>query len=165
MAWARKGRNDALSSVPNLWGDRMDKILRRSPIHLLHRAKQCAADIFDAEVGDLSPRQLVALIAISENEGKSQTALVERTGVDRSTLSLLVGRLHDEGLVNRRRTRADARAYSVRLTPAGRRALQKAEPLAKRVDETLLQALPDKRRTQFLEALQSVVVTLEKVER
>jgi DNA-binding MarR family transcriptional regulator len=107
----------------------------------------------------------VALIAISENEGKSQTALVERTGVDRSTLSEMIGRLHNKGLVIRRRTKADARAYSVRLTPAGRRALQKAEPLAKRVDETLLQALPDKQRRQFLEALQSVVSTLEKAER
>jgi MarR family transcriptional regulator, temperature-dependent positive regulator of motility len=146
-------------------GDSMEKALQRSPIHLLHRARQCAADIFDAEVGDLSPRQLVALIAISEIEGKSQTALVERTGVDRSTLSEMFGRLHNKGLVIRRRTKADARAYSVRLTPAGRRALQEAEPLAKRVDETLLQALPDKQRRQFLEALQSVVATLEKAER
>src|SRR5688572_27203056 len=108
-------------------GGPMDKALQRSPIHLLHRASQCAADIFDANVDGVSPRQLVVLIAISENEGKSQTALVEWTGVDRSTLSEMVGRLQTKGLVHRRRTKEDARAYAVQLTPAGRQALRKAE--------------------------------------
>src|SRR5688572_708168 len=69
--------------------------LGRSPIHLLHRAGQCAEDIFRAEMGDrdLTPRQLAVLTATSEDEGLSQTGLVERTGIDRSTLADMVRRL------------------------------------------------------------------------
>lgn len=47
--------------------------LNRSPIHLLHRAGQCAGDVFHAEmkVGGLTPRQLAVLITVSQNEGLS----------------------------------------------------------------------------------------------
>ena len=40
--------------------------LERSPIHLLHRAGQCAGDIFHGEMsdGDLTPRQLAVLVAV-----------------------------------------------------------------------------------------------------
>jgi DNA-binding MarR family transcriptional regulator len=142
----------------------MDEALQRSLIHLLHRASQCAAEIFSANIDGVSPRQLVVLLAISENEGKSQTALVERTGVDRSTLSEMVGRLQTKGLVHRVRSKEDTRASAVKLTSAGRQVLKKAEPLARRVDATLLQALPANHRRQFLEALQSVVTTLQKAQ-
>jgi DNA-binding MarR family transcriptional regulator len=142
----------------------MDEALQRSLIHLLHRASQCAAEIFSANIDGVSPRQLVVLLAISENEGKSQTALVERTGVDRSTLSEMVGRLQTKGLVHRVRSKEDTRASAVKLTSAGRQVLKKAEPLARRVDATLLQALPANQRRQFLEALQSVVTTLQKAQ-
>src|SRR5262245_8283548 len=68
--------------------------LERSPIHLLHRAGQCASDIFQGEMatGDLTPRQYAVLVAVSQNEGLSQTHLVEKTGVDRSTLADIVRR-------------------------------------------------------------------------
>ena len=99
--------------------------LQRSPIHLLHRAGQCAEDIFHAEIkeADLTPRQLAVLITVAGNEGGSQTAIVERTGVDRSTLADIVRRLQKKGLLQRRRTKEDARAYAVKLTDAGRRVL------------------------------------------
>ena len=119
--------------------------LSRSPIHLLHRAGQCAGDIFHAEMkdGDLTPRQLAVLVTVASNEGLSQTGLVERTGIDRSTLADIVRRMQRKGLLQRRRTREDARAYAVKLTDEGRRVLRVAEPLAKRVDERILDALPD----------------------
>jgi MarR family transcriptional regulator, temperature-dependent positive regulator of motility len=88
--------------------------------------------------------------------------LVERTGVDRSTLSDLVARLQRKGLLQRRRTKEDSRAYAVSLTPAGRRVLQKAEPVARRVDQRLLQSLPEKQRQRFLDALHSVIATLQR---
>ena len=85
--------------------------LDRSPIHLLHRASQCAADIFQAEIGrdELTPRQLAVLMAVSQNEGASQTDLVQATGVDRSTMADLVRRLHRK-VAEARRTRALTRS-------------------------------------------------------
>ena len=139
--------------------------LNRSPIHLLHRAGQCAGDIFHAEMkdGDLTPRQLAVLVTVAHNEGLSQTGLVDRTGIDRSTLADIVRRMQRKGLLQRRRTKEDARAYAVKLTDEGRRVLRTAEPLAKRVDDRILEALPTKQREQFIDDLLAIVDTLQKI--
>ena len=66
--------------------------------------------------------------AIADSDEPSQTTLVERTGIDRSTMADIVRRLTARGLVQRRRTRRDARRYAVRLTDKGENALRLAEP-------------------------------------
>jgi DNA-binding MarR family transcriptional regulator len=136
--------------------------LERSPIHLLHRAGQCASDIFQGEMGlgDLTPRQYAVLVAVSVNEGVSQTHLVEKTGVDRSTLADIVRRMLKKGLLQRRRTKDDARAYAVKLTDEGWRVLKAADPLAKRVDDRILAALPGQQRERFLQDLSAIVEAL-----
>ena len=139
--------------------DRLD----RSPVHLLHRAGQCAADIFQAEISGLTPRQLAVLMAVASDEGANQMKLVEATGVDRSTLAEIVRRLCRKGLLQRRRTREDARAYAVKLTDDGRRVLSAAGPGARRVDERVIGALPSKQREVFLTALASIVEKLQEL--
>src|SRR5215510_763176 len=139
--------------------------LARSPIHLLHRAGQCAGDIFHAEMkdGDLTPRQLAVLVTVAHNEGLSQTGLVDRTGIDRSTLADIVRRMQKKGLLQRRRTKEDARAYAVKLTDEGRKVPRTAEPLARRVDDRILDALPTRQRDQFIDGLMAIVDTLQKL--
>ncbi len=136
--------------------------LDRSPIHLLHRASQCAGDIFGMEIGatDITPRQYAVLTAVSLNEGLSQTDLVDLTGVDRSTLADIVRRMLKKGLLQRRRTKEDARAYAVKLTEEGWRVLRAAEPIIKRVDDRLLSVLTQKQRDQFLSDLAAVIHAL-----
>jgi MarR family transcriptional regulator, temperature-dependent positive regulator of motility len=138
--------------------------LDQSPIHQLHRAGQCAADIFQAEMGldDLTPRQYAVLLTVSQNEGLSQTQLVEKTGIDRSTLADIVRRMLKKGLLSRRRTREDARAYAVRLTDDGWKSLRTADPVARRVDERILSALPAAQRERFLADLGTIVTALGK---
>jgi DNA-binding MarR family transcriptional regulator len=139
--------------------------LERSPIHQLHRAGQCAADIFQAEMGldDLTPRQYAVLLTVSQNEGLSQTQLVDRTGIDRSTLADIVRRMLKKGLLSRRRTKEDARAYAVRLSDEGWRSLRVADPVARRVDERILSAIPAAQREQFLSDLSTIVTALGKI--
>ena len=133
--------------------------LNRSAMHLLHRAGQCAADIFAAEAGltGLTPRQFAILIVLAEEEGLTQTELVERTGVDRSTLADIVARLIARGLIQRRRTKEDARAYAVKLTPQGVKALREAQPGAAEADTRLLAALPAGKRQDFFDILNLIV--------
>lgn len=133
--------------------------LDRSPLHLLHRVGQCAGDVFAAEMGDtdLTPRQFAVLATVAEEEGLSQTDLVSRTGVDRSTLADIVRRMLKKGLLQRRRTKEDARAYAVKLTEEGWRVLRAAEPVVRRVDDKVLSALPPKQREQFLTDLVTIV--------
>ena len=136
----------------------------RSPIHLLHRASQCATELFQKELGDshLTPRQLAIMMCVAESDGPSQTMLVGKTGIDRSTLADVVRRLVKRGWLQRRRTRNDARAYAVKLTDEGRAELRRVTPLARRVDTNLLQAIPRKDADAFIERLQSVVLALER---
>jgi DNA-binding MarR family transcriptional regulator len=132
-------------------GERLD----RSPIHLLHRAGQCAGDIFQSEMaeGDLTPRQFAILLTVANNEGLSQIQLVARTGIDRSTLAEIIRRMIRKGLLQRRRTKHDARAYAVKLTDEGMRILKTAEPTMRRIDDKILAALPTANRERFLNDL------------
>jgi DNA-binding MarR family transcriptional regulator len=138
--------------------------LARSPVHLLHRVSQAVENVFATEIviERLTPRQLAVLTTVAQNEGLSQTGIVDRTGIDRSTLADIVRRLQKRGLLQRRRTKEDARAYAVKLTDEGRRVLRAAEPLANRVDRRVLNVLPAKRREEFVGALATIVTTLER---
>lgn len=134
-----------------------------SALHLLHRAGQCADELFAAQVGtsEITPRQYAVLTAVADTREPSQTALVHRTGIDRSTLADIVRRLVERGLLQRRRTRRDARMYAVRLTEKGEMALKKAAPAARVTDERLLSALPQRDREMFLDALERIVRLIE----
>jgi DNA-binding MarR family transcriptional regulator len=138
---------------------RVEEQLEKSSLHLLHRVCQCADDLFQLEMAGLglTPRQFAVLLVVSRDEGLSQTELVERTGIDRSTLADLVQRMLKKGLLQRRRSRQDARAYSVRLTEQGWSSLRTAEPVARRIDQRLLAVLPGKRAEEFLSSLNTIV--------
>ena len=126
-------------------------------MHLLHRARQCAEEIFQREMTtEVTPRQLAALMTVADHEGGNQAGLVEATGMDRSTLAEIVGRLVKRKLLLRRRARDDVRSYTIRLTGEGRRVLRTAEPLSNRVDQRILDALPTGRREQFLASLSTI---------
>lgn len=141
----------------------MTRRLDESPTHLLHRVLQCSNSIFQSEVkeADLTPRQILVLLTVARNEGLSQTGIVERTGIDRSTLADVVRRLQKKGLLHRRRARQDARAYAVNLTDEGKRILRSAEPVMQRVDARVLGALPARERDRFIAALKAILGTLE----
>ncbi len=126
-----------------------------SPLDLLHRASQRADNLFAQHGGNaqLTPRQFAVLKAVSAADGLSQTAIMSATGIDRSTTAELVRRLVTNGLLQRRRTRRDARLYAVRLTAKGRQAFTAGEPAARAADETLLSSLAPQHRSAFLEAL------------
>lgn len=133
-----------------------------SVTHLIHRAEQCAGNIFASEApnGVLTPRQFAILEAVSENPGISQTGLVDRTGIDRSTLADIVRRMLDKDLLQRQRTAEDARAYAVKLTRKGTNTLKKMRPRADAVDKQLMDAIPKEHRDAFLAVLAQMVSTL-----
>ena len=112
------------------------------------------------EAGDLTPRQFAVLYTVANNEGLSQTNLVDKTGIDRSTLADIIRRMLKKGLLQRRRTKEDARAYAVKLTDEGWRVLKSAEPMARRVDERVLSTLDTKERDRFIQDLNKIVKTL-----
>lgn len=133
-----------------------------SAVHLLHRAGQCADEMFALSLttGSLTPRQFAVLKAVEGSIEPSQTTLVEMTGIDRSTVADIVRRLVERGLLQRRRTRQDARMYALRLTVKGQAAIRQAEPAAQTTDEKLLSALAPAERRAFIDALARIVTTI-----
>lgn len=142
--------------------DNPENNLRNSPVHLLHRAGQCAGGIFHSTcpLEDLTPRQYAVLLTISQNEGLSQTDLVDATGIDRSTLADIARRLLTKGLLQRQRTKEDARVYSVKLTEAGWKVLKAAQPAMALVDQRILSVLPQGQRDGFLSSLHMIVQSM-----
>jgi DNA-binding MarR family transcriptional regulator len=134
----------------------------RSPTHLLHQAEQAAGRLFAANArGSITPRQLAVLVTVSENEGLNQTEVAERTGIHDASVAQIISRLVRKGLLKRRRSREDTRTKMLRLTHEGRRLLEAAEPMARKVDGLLLAVLPQAQRKPFLAALQAIVSYLE----
>lgn len=129
-----------------------------APGHLLRRNHQRSYEIFARHVGDDVTRQQIALlIALSRHPGSSQRELVEATGIDKSTLKEMLGRMVKREWVTRDRDPADSRAWTMRITPAG------AALLAERIDAVaaaqreIVAPLPEADRAIFLRSLRILV--------
>ncbi len=130
--------------------------LNGSVTHLLHRALRLALDYHAEAAGPsaLTQRQFTVLSAAAQaEEGLTQNDLVRATGIDRSTLADLVGRMMAKGLLERERSAADARANTVTLSVAGRAALEAGAGAASSADDRLLALLSPKKRETFLKIL------------
>ncbi len=137
--------------------------LSQSPSQLFRRCAQYAADLLARELmaTGLTKTQFMVLACVEDNEGASQTELVAKTNVDRSTLAEMLGRMIDKGLLYRQRTEDDARAYSVRITPTGRKALRGAKAAVDRADRALLAMLTAADKAKLLKLTSAVVAAAD----
>jgi DNA-binding MarR family transcriptional regulator len=142
------------------------KTLARSFSHLLKRAVQYSVHCYNDEAGKsgLTHRQFTVLAAVDAHEGKSQTELVKITGIDRSTLADMVARLMEQGHVQRRRTKEDARTNSVRLTPQGKKMLRSAQAGAEDVDKQMLAMFSASDRKTVIDCLAELANAMDKVD-
>jgi len=137
--------------------------LNTSTLHLLHRVHQCAGELFQSHIDgiDVTTTQYTVLVAAGEKDGLSQQDIINVTGIDRSTVSQVVQLLIRKGLMKRRRTRHDARAYAVSLTDSGRDVLKATEPIVGRIEDALVEALPASRAKLFIANLRTIVAAFE----
>lgn len=112
--------------------------------YLIRLCQQRAVDLFVEEVGidGPNPRQFSVLINVFQNPGMSQTALVEASGIDRSTLTEVLKRMIDRGMISKRRAVEDQRTNALFLTDEGLAALEGAFDNAERVQERILGPIP-----------------------
>lgn len=137
--------------------------LKNSPGHLLRRAQQYAHDLYSTEVGAAgpTPRQYEVLHVVAANEGLSQTDLVAQTGIDRSTLADMIARMMKKGLLSRKRTKEDARANAVSITPAGKRMLAAANAKVAKAENAALAVLPKTQQAAFMKSLRAYADALD----
>jgi DNA-binding MarR family transcriptional regulator len=91
----------------------------------------------------LSAAQLFVLQKLAEASVLSVNEVAERTHTHQSSVSVVVQRLVDRGLVSRKRSPEDARQMQLSVTPAGRAILRSAPAAAQdRLIGALLQLSP-----------------------
>ncbi len=130
-------------------------VLHETPGHLLRRAQQRAVDLYVRAVGEggLRAPQFAVLLTVYQNPGLNQTELVRRTGIDRSTIGDLIGRLVKRDLLRRKRTQSDQRSNTLWITDEGVAALNRNVEAGIAIQDEIMAPLPPERREEFIELL------------
>ena len=137
--------------------------LQDSPLHLLRRIHR-RIDFAGLRARGVTPRQASVLAAVGAGEGQTQRAVGRHTGIDSSTLSVLIAGLEKRGLLAQARKPADRRSSVLRLTVRGRRVLLQALPGLQDADRQLLSCLSADKRRILLGLLRDVALGLEAAE-
>ncbi|SDT42725.1 MarR family winged helix-turn-helix transcriptional regulator [Jiangella sp. DSM 45060] len=119
---------------------------------VLFRAYVQSADAATAGIpGDHRGRQVLA-VAVRE-EPRTQSALAQRLGIDKTVLTYLLDALTEAGLVERQPDPADRRSRRVVATERGREYLAEADRRVRLTEEHVLAGLDDADRTALRELL------------
>ncbi len=94
-------------------------------------------------------KQLITLEILARNEGCLQQELGATLMVDSNNCVLLLNELDDHGYVERRRDPQDRRRHIVVITPAGAKALKKAESKLEELEGEVLANLDTEERSQL----------------
>ncbi len=103
--------------------------------HAIRRAQIRIYEDFVASLAQwqITPPRFSALVIISRNPKLKLTDLAHILGIARSGAVLLVDALQEMNLVERRPAPGDRRAYSLVLTPTGKRTLEPPSRLSSRM--------------------------------
>jgi len=131
------------------------------PGHLVRRFQQIAVAVFLAEVEgsgfDLTPVQYAALAAISTDPGMDQVTLAGVIAYDRTTITGVVDRLVQKGLVVRRASPRDRRARALNVTEAGATTLRAITPAVEQAQRIMLRGLTDTEAGEFMRLLRKAI--------
>lgn len=93
------------------------------------------------------------LLRLEERPVRTQAALAESIGADKTRIISVLDDLQERGLIQRQPDPADRRARLLSLTPAGRRTRDAAQSAIREREERLLARLPAPDRGTFLRVL------------
>lgn len=126
---------------------------------LLKRSYHVAFSIFVESCRDfgLRPAQYGCLRVLEVYPDIDQLTLGRLTGLDRSTVGLVIRILHKRGLITRKVDRDDRRRFCLRLSSSGRRILRDIAPSVAEAQARVLDPLPRAARGKFLDMLQLFV--------
>jgi DNA-binding MarR family transcriptional regulator len=113
--------------------------------YLVNRVGSALVTRFSDEA--LAPHRLTiamwrVLVALSHAGVQRQIDLAQLTSIDVSTLSRLVARLVQRGLVSRQRSASSSREVSVALTSKGTKLVNALIPIALRLERSALTGVP-----------------------
>jgi DNA-binding MarR family transcriptional regulator len=130
---------------------RFPEELVSSALFLLKRLGMTAKEqSFDAyEKAGLHPYHHAILAVLDEGSRETQGAIADTLGYDKGQLVGLLDELEEAALIERRRDPADRRRQIVRMTPEGRKTLERLRRLSQRLEDEFLAALDEDERRQL----------------
>jgi DNA-binding MarR family transcriptional regulator len=122
-----------------------DRFLDRFLPHLLARAAQAAAEAFHTELRERGTSVPVwrVLATLADGPGETVTALAATCLLQQPTMTKLLDRMEQDGLVRRVSDERDGRAVRVSLTAAGKVRAADLLALAQRHEANLLSRDPE----------------------
>jgi DNA-binding MarR family transcriptional regulator len=98
----------------------------------------------------------IVLTALAEQPVRTQAALAQAIGADKSRIIADLGELQERGLIQRQPDAADRRVHLLSLTPAGSQLRQSVHSAIRRREEQILARLPPADREAFVRSLQAL---------
>ena len=140
-----------IERVPGLDYDVLDDLLG----YAIRRAQLAMQDSFyEAARGlDTTPPRFTALVVIGANPGLSQTVLGKILGIARSGAMQLADWFETRGLVERRRSPSDARAWGLHLTAPGEKLVAKLKRRVCEQEKARASELSSRERGELLRLL------------
>jgi len=131
------------------------------PGHLARRFQQIAVAVFHAEAEaagyDLTPVQYAALAAISSNPGIDQVTLAGLIAYDRTTITGVMDRLAQKGLIERQASSRDRRARELTITPDGLKTLDGITPAVEAAQQLMVRGLTEEETEDLMHLLRKAI--------
>lgn len=121
----------------------------------IHLADKAASQKFRKHAG-ITRSQYLVLKALEDVDSTNLVGIINRTGIDRSTMTHIVKRLKKVSLVSVTKDKHDRRSYKVKLTPTGRRVLTKVNPIADKLDNEFVSIIGPRNSKVVVNALSSI---------
>jgi DNA-binding MarR family transcriptional regulator len=128
-------------------------------IRRLVRHLRLADRAAQSELG-ISGAQLFVLTELGKTPALSLNEVAALTRTDQSSVSVVVSRLVEAGLVTRERDTRDARRLVLNLTPGGRAVLDRAPAVPQEQILSAVESLPSAERKHFADLLTALVEEL-----
>lgn len=127
------------------------------PGHLVRRLHQiCVAVFLDAaKAYNLTHVQFATLVAIEQFPDIDQTNVAKLVALDRQTVSNVVKRLCEHGLIERKHK--DKRTYSLQITGAAKALIEVMQPRIADIDNIILGPLSASERETLMYLLKKLV--------
>lgn len=127
-----------------------------------HAVSALIATAYERRFGIQLPQWRVLSI-VSSRSGMRQQDIVPLSTMDKQTVSRAVRHLLQRGLLERREHPGDGRAWTLRLSPAGRRLYAQVAPLALEYERMLKRALQPLRPAAFEHGLRNLQLLAERL--
>ena len=127
-----------------------------SLVPALHRAGHAIGVSLDRILGDLTQAEAHVLAHLDEHGASTVGELHRAFGHRRSTLTGILDRLEQRGLVRRELNPADRRTFTIVPTGAGKKAGRRAQGELQRIEQAALAGISDADRDAFWRVLERI---------